>query len=71
MKQQNETWVTLEEFSSEQEAAIVKGRLEAAGIPCVLENTTISSVYPMTMTWAPIKLLVPESEAGKAREILE
>ncbi len=70
MKQQTESWIALLEFTSEQEAAIVKGRLEAAGIPCVLENTTISSVYPMTLTWAPIKLLVPEAEAGKARDIL-
>lgn len=70
MKQQTDNWITLKEFNSEQEAAIVKGRLEDAGIPCMIESTTMQSVYPLTMTWAPIKLLVPESQATAAREIL-
>jgi hypothetical protein len=59
-------WVSVGEFTVESEAHIARGMLSAAGIPSVLRNDTIASVYPMTMTWAPIELLVPADMASRA-----
>lgn len=64
----NTRWVTFREYSSLDAAEIDRGALQANGIPCVLKNATISSVYPMTDTWASPAILVPAEfldEAGK------
>lgn len=64
-------WTVVSEFNSDSEAQIARGMLDAAGIAAVLQGDTIASVYPMTMTWAPIRLLVPAEMAAKARLLLE
>lgn len=58
------------EFTTLQEAYIAKGMLEDNGIPVVIENATISSVYPMTLSWAPIKIMVPEAQLPQAESLL-
>lgn len=63
-------WVEIASFSTPQAAYIAKGMLEANDIPSVLTNTVISSVYPMTDTWAPIRMQVPESLADEALALL-
>ena len=63
-------WTTIASSSSPEEAYIVKGMLESNGIPVELSNATISSVYPMTDTWAPVELMVPDTEAEKARSLM-
>jgi len=63
-------WAVVAEFTSESEAQIARGMLDSAGIPAVLQGDTLASVYPMTMTWAPVKLLVPGEMASKARLLL-
>ena len=63
-------WTTIASFSSPEEAYIVKGMLESNGIPVELSNATISSVYPMTDTWAPVELMVPDTAAEKARSLM-
>lgn len=64
-------WTTVAVYSSGETAAIVKGMLENNGIPVVMTNETISSVYPMTDTWTPIELKVPSSMASEAMELLK
>lgn len=63
-------WVTVATYGDPVAAYISKGMLETNGIPVTLTNPTISSVYPMTDTWAAIDLLVPGSFADEARRLL-
>lgn len=65
------TWTTVATFSSPQEAAIVRGMLLSEDIPVEMTNQTISSVYPMTDTWAPVELKVPATMAEKARRLMD
>lgn len=65
------TWITVASFTSPEEAYIVKGMLENNDIPVAMTNETISSVYPMTDTWAPVELQVPADLADKAKALLE
>lgn len=64
-------WTTIATFSSVEDGYIVKGMLESNGIPVELNNATISSVYPMTDTWAPLELMVPAGRADEARRLIE
>lgn len=65
------SWTTIASFSSPEEAYIVKGMLENNDIPVEMSNATISNVYPMTDTWTPIELRVPESLSDKAMGLLD
>lgn len=64
-------WKTIGAYGSTEEAYIVKGMLETNGIPVAITNATISSVYPMTDTWTPVELSVPESMEAEARRLLK
>lgn len=64
-------WITIASYSSPEEAYIVKGMLESHDIPVALTNATISSVYPMTDTWAPVGLQVPGAMADEAIRLLK
>lgn len=63
-------WTRIAEFVSLDEAYIVKGMLEANDIPVVVNNATLASVYPLTDTWTPIEILVPENMACKAKDLM-
>ena len=67
----NEQWILFRTYSSAEAAAIDRGLLQANGIPCVTNNATISSVYPMTDTWAPVELLIPASQFALASELVK
>lgn len=58
------------EFSTIQSAEIAAGMLRNNGIPCEVDNQTIASVLPMTETWTPLRLVVPEAFAARARALL-
>lgn len=58
------------DFNNLQSAEIAAGMLRSNGVPCEIENVTISSVIPMTDTWTPLRLYVPESYAARARALL-
>lgn len=64
-------WITIKTFSSPEEAEIVKGMLVSNGIPAVINNSTIASVYPMTDTWTPLQLMVPASCENDALKLME
>ncbi|MBQ9073534.1 MAG: DUF2007 domain-containing protein, partial [Muribaculaceae bacterium] len=50
---------------------IAKGVLETNGIPCVINNEIMSSVYPITVTTlGAIRLMVFERDLETARELL-
>ena len=62
-------WSELCTFSNPAEAHIALGMLENEGITGVLVNQTLSTV--ITLPWAPVRLLVPDAELGRARRLLE
>lgn len=64
-------WVRIASFSSYEDAYIVKGMLESNDIPVEISNATISSVYPMTDTWAPVELFVPRELETEAERLLK
>lgn len=57
-------------FPTIQAAEIAAGMLRNNGIPCEVTNLTIASVLPLTETWTPLRLVVPEAYASRARELL-
>lgn len=70
-KEHNSELVLLKEYYSDAEAYIDKGVLETNGIPCIINNEIMSSVYPITITTlGAIRLLVFERDLDTARELL-
>ncbi len=52
-------------------AEVIKGRLESAGIPAILQSEAIS-VFPMTVDgMGAVKVLVAKEHEQQARELLE
>ncbi|MBI5956340.1 MAG: DUF2007 domain-containing protein [Chloroflexi bacterium] len=53
------------------EAQVVKGRLEAEGIPAMLQYDSSAAVFPVTVDGiGEVRVLVPEHRAQRAREVL-
>lgn len=70
-KRKDSDLVLLNEYYSDAEAYIAKGVLETNGIPCVINNEIMSSVYPITVTTlGAIRLMVFERDLETARELL-
>jgi hypothetical protein len=58
--------------SGEAEAYIIKGKLEASGIPCILRSNAARSVHMFTVDgMGEIRIAVKESMADEARQIIE
>ena len=54
------------------EANIVKGMLEAAGIPVELSQESAGTVYGLTVgTMGLVEILVPEKRADEAKALIE
>lgn len=60
----------LETYTSEIEAEIAKGRLEALGVTVVLQKDNCGGMRPHLDLQAGVKLYVPDEEVEKAREIM-
>ena len=60
----------LETYTSEIEAEIAKGRLEALGVNVVLEKDNCGGMRPLLDLQAGVKLFVLDDDLAKAREIL-
>ena len=58
--------------SGEAEAYIIKGKLEANGIPCILRSNAARSVHMFTVDgMGEIRVSVNESMAEDARRLIE
>ncbi|MDE6283336.1 MAG: DUF2007 domain-containing protein [Muribaculaceae bacterium] len=68
--QRDSQTVSLGNFPTIQAAEIAAGMLRNNGIPCEVTNMTIASVLPMTDTWTPLMVVVPASQAARARALL-
>jgi len=55
----------------EAEANIIKGLLESYGIPCLLKSLAAPSVHAFAIDgMGEVRVMVRESEAGEARELV-
>ena len=63
--------VTIAAFANVTDADRARGRLESAGIDCVLQNRNLGGWYPWYATaFAPLELQVRASDAPRALELL-
>ncbi|MDX5418448.1 MAG: DUF2007 domain-containing protein [Hymenobacteraceae bacterium] len=66
-----ERLVTVATFSQPTEAYILKGRLEAEGIPCFLGDEHIIAAQPLySVAVGGVKLQVTEGDEEEAREMI-
>ena len=70
MENSSTKWINLHSFSDLQTAYIIKGALEAEGIPAMIPSDTMSTVYPTTLSWSTIDLYIPEQFSSQATAIL-
>lgn len=72
MKEKTDTgWVVLGSFYNDVEAYILKGVLETNGVPCVINNELMSSVYPLPVSdVGSIKVLIPADKLELAEGIM-
>ena len=67
-----EKLVTIYRCGTNVEAAILRDRLENEGIPCMLTNETISTIYPIgNSLLGEIQILVFEKDSERALAIIE
>ena len=58
-------------YYSDADAYMVKGVLETNGVPCIINNEIMSSVYPITVTsLGEIKVLVFRRDLELAHKIM-
>ena len=57
-------------YTSDLDAEIAKGRLEALGVTVALEKDNVGGMHPHRDLQAGVKLYVPDAETDKARDIL-
>lgn len=70
-KQDYSELVLLNEYNTDAEAYIAKGVLETNGIPCIINNEIMSSVYPLTLTsLGGIRVMVFDRDLASARALL-
>ena len=67
-----EKLVTIYRCGTNVEASIIRDLLENEGIPCMLTNETISTIYPIgNSLLGEIQVLVFEKDSEKALAIIE
>ena len=67
----NEKMVEVYKAHNDMEAQVIKGLLESYDIPCFLKSNAAPSVHMFTIDgMAEVKIMVMESLADKARELI-
>jgi hypothetical protein len=67
----NEKMVEVYQAKNAMEAQVIKGLLESFDIPCFLKSNAAPSVHVLTMDgMGEVKIMVLESQAKKARELI-
>jgi len=65
-------WVVLEEAIGEVQAEILRGALEAQGIPVVLSHEAVGRVFPVAYgPMARVQILVASENLKRAQKILK
>jgi len=58
-------------FGDINEAELAKALLTSNGIPCILTDDDAGGMYPQLQQTLGVRLMVPESFADQARELLD
>ncbi|MEW5870130.1 MAG: DUF2007 domain-containing protein [Chloroflexota bacterium] len=67
----HDEWEVIEEVAGALQAEVVRGFLEAQGVPTVLSQEGAGSVYAMTVgVLGRVQILVPPDQVEHARQIL-
>ncbi|HEY3346990.1 MAG TPA: DUF2007 domain-containing protein [Nitrospirota bacterium] len=66
-----ETWIDVYSSNEESEAILVRGLLEAEGIPCRLESARISQIPVNIGDLGEVRVLVHNEDFEKARKALD
>ncbi len=67
-----DSWVTVFEAATIDEANIVKGLLESAEVPVILEREAIGAIYALTVgPLSEIAVKVPPDLAERALQLLQ
>jgi hypothetical protein len=68
----NDRWEILIEISGELEAELLRGLLEAQGIPAILNQESAGRAYGLGVgPLGVVQILVPETALANARQILD
>ena len=68
----HEKMVEVYRTAGEVEAQVIKGLLENYGIPCLLKSNAAPSVHVFIIDgMGEVRIMVWESMAGRARELIE
>lgn len=63
--------ITIAVYANDWQAHIAKNLLEEAGIPCIIDNGVMSSIYPLGFSdVGSLRLKVRQADAPQARHIL-
>jgi hypothetical protein len=63
--------IIIETFENAFEAEVAKGYLETAGIAATIDKDDVGSMIPSLQLSAGVRLIVPEKQAERAKEILQ
>ena len=67
-----DNWVSVFEAASWEEAAVIKGMLEAAKIPVILDRDSLGDGYSMsTSVVSDVLVKVPRQMVAKAAQMLQ
>ena len=64
-------YTVIAEYDNERLAAIAAGMLESNGIDARVEGSNMTTLYGAGATWAPVRLLVADSDAERAAGLLD
>jgi len=68
---QDVKWVTVYEAEGEMEAMVVKGLLDASGIPCMLDENSSPYVILGIPVHGLVRIMVMETDRVVARALIE
>ncbi|MBD3893911.1 DUF2007 domain-containing protein [Hydrogenophaga sp.] len=63
-------WQTLARFFSPTEACLLRGCLQAAGVPAALADAHLVQTYSLLASAVPVRVLVPERCLAQARAVM-
>ncbi len=67
-----EEWILVDQVQGQLQAELLRGLLEAQGIRVWLNRQGASRAYAVSVgTLGMVEILVPSSEAGQAKQVLE
>ena len=69
MDYNNEKLVVLDTYHESIEASMAKGVLETNGIPCMISNEVMNSLYGPASLWEP-RIYVFECDLERARKVM-